>query len=340
MHDYYYYSQLSDAEKRAYPVMVEGLRKGDTEITVKGLKSFDSLWNICEAIKKDQPDIFNWRYGKGHAIQKGDSDTYVFTALYRYPQPEYETVKRKIKAKSDEILSMLRQSNARSVLEKCFWLHNYFVKNCTYNDDAYKSDDYEKYCHAYNIEGFFLRGTAVCAGITKAFQYLCYQLGIDAIYASGFSWKPGTKEHGRHAWNIIRANGSAIQLDVTWDICISTDEVIRYDYFFMPDIEMIRDHQYRGYPACNIKNSNFYALTNTYFSAVDEIKGALDRLFEVRKGEQVIYFQFKMKQGWNDGDLENRVADFIRKNVNFGYRPEYHYFNELQTVFLYKFIKK
>lgn len=92
-----------------------------------------------------------------------------------------------------------------------------------------------------------VEGTSVCAGYSRAFQYLMQQQGIPCYFCVGFAGEP-------HAWNIIYLDGEYYNVDVTWD---DTDDerVNTYTYFNKSDDEYSSSHIRQGMsvnlPACN-----------------------------------------------------------------------------------------
>ncbi len=70
-------------------------------------------------------------------------------------------------------------------------------------------------------------GSTVCAGYSRAFQYVCQLAGIPCYYCSGYAGE-------NHAWNIICLDGDFYNVDVTWDDTDSTPSY-NYDWFNKTD---------------------------------------------------------------------------------------------------------
>ncbi len=328
----YYLNKLNPDEARAYQEVLRGITLGSERIRVHEVSDKDILRKAVNAVRNDHEEFFFVDFSWFTASSYSDRVEYV--PIYIYGYAERQEKNEKIKKKAAEIIQKLGDSGAKSVYEKCLWLHDHMVRNCTYDDEAIKEGADIK--AAYTIEGFFLKNTAVCAGIAKAYRYLCHMIGIDAIYVSGNSIHPETKDYGNHAWNIIRAGNAAIQMDVTWDMCMTKkDGPIRYDYFFLPDIEMMRDHQYVGYPTCSNKEVNMYARKNALFTSSEPIKDYVDRILEKRAGKKRIFIQFKMvKRKESKGEIERLVIDHILKKTGKGLAWS-NGFNDRQSVFFF-----
>ncbi|MCR4739482.1 MAG: hypothetical protein K5886_04385 [Lachnospiraceae bacterium] len=328
----YYFSRLSPDEAYAYEGILKGLEWGSESINACGVTDSDMLRKVIQAVHFDHPELFNVDFWSISSRKKTDCMEYL--PKYYYGYAEFHEKKAAIENKAEQIIQKLNGSKARSVYEKCLWLHDHMVRNCTYDEEAIKEGADIK--GAYTIEGFFLNNTAVCAGIALAYRYLCKMAGIDAIFVSGNSIHPETKDYGNHAWNIIRAGNAAIQVDVTWDMCLTKkDGPVRYDYFFLPDIEMMRDHQYVGYPSCSNKEVNMYARRNALFTSSESIKDYLDRILENRAGKKRVFIQFKMiKRIETKEEISGLVREHISRKTNKAFSMSYTV-NDRHSVFLF-----
>ncbi|MCR5734741.1 MAG: hypothetical protein K6G22_09075 [Lachnospiraceae bacterium] len=328
----YYLSKLSPDEAKGYQEVVKGLTLGSERIKVHDIADMQTLDKIVDAVRYDRTELFYVDFTRFSRCVSNDSSDYIPVYIYGYS----ERIEKKaaIEKKAEEIIRELKRSSAQSVYEKCLWLHNYLVRNCTYDDEAIKEGADIK--SAYTIEGVFLKNTAVCAGIARAYSYLCGMVGIEALVARGRSIRPGCTDYGRHAWNIVLAGNDAIQTDVTWDMCITQkDGPVRYDYFFLPDIEMMRNHQYVGYPPCSNREINMYSKMNAFFTSKEQIKDYIDKILEKKRGQKRIFIQFKMKKRKETKDeIKELVMDHIMERIHRSFTSSCGY-NEIQSVFLF-----
>lgn len=95
-----------------------------------------------------------------------------------------------------------------SDLEKVKAVHDWLVRNCTYDANA----DYEKdRWSPYNVYGALVNHKPVCQGYSLAFLLAMRQLGIEATCVGQYVGKQG------HMWNRVRVDGSWYHVDLTYD---------------------------------------------------------------------------------------------------------------------------
>lgn len=126
--------------------------------------------------------------------------------------------------------------------------HDWLVNNAEY-DLAFSES-------SYDAAGPLLYGQAVCDGYSKAFDLLCYLSGIDCMRINGEAASNffGT---GGHSWNKVKIDGQWYNIDITWDDPISTQSVLRYDYFLVSDGVLARDHRWLLWPNWPAAPSNY-----------------------------------------------------------------------------------
>ncbi|MCR5684940.1 MAG: hypothetical protein K6G81_05890 [Lachnospiraceae bacterium] len=88
-------------------------------------------------------------------------------------------------------------------------------------------------------------GSTVCAGYSRAFQYVMQLAGIPCYYCSGYAGES-------HAWNIICLDDEFYNVDVTWD---DTDPGHNYDWYNKTDADYATTHMRKNLsvylPPCN-----------------------------------------------------------------------------------------
>ena len=242
--DDYYYNQLNKEQKKVYYAMKEGLLKMQDSFPVLKLSNKE-LSDIYFMIRMDCPEIF---YSVKFSYRYYPDSTMVEFV------PEYLFTKDKIREHRQAMLSrvkkLARQAEKLDEKGRELFIHDFIVNHVKY--DKLKKE------YSHEIIGALGNGVAVCEGIAKAVKLLCDELGIWCIVAlSEANPEKGIKY--RHAWNVVRIDGTYYHLDATFDNTLSKDDTVRYDYVNLADKQIFRDHEpvIWKVPACT-DNDHFY----------------------------------------------------------------------------------
>ena len=125
------------------------------------------------------------------------------------------------------------------------YVYTYLIDHCAYDKSVNDSDDYG-YDHPaiYDMYGVMVEGKAVCEGYSRAFDYLCSQLGIDTVCVGGILKENGEIKELLHSWNAVKLDGEWYWADVTWDDWDEENEdTIVYLYLNLDDKTMFLDHE-------------------------------------------------------------------------------------------------
>lgn len=162
---------------------------------------------------------------------------------------------------------------------KVFALNKYIVITSIYDTVNYHQEKTGKIRNLpdndYSLYGIICRKMGVCAGVAKAMCVLLERQNIECKYVSG-----DTTNGGRHAWNVVKLNGTWYMLDVTWNLCTyysaksrkanlnllknkltieykrkfydTEMEKALYKYFLLTDSQAreTRTWDYKAYPTC------------------------------------------------------------------------------------------
>ncbi|MBQ8639327.1 MAG: peptidase [Lachnospiraceae bacterium] len=209
--------------------------------------------------------------------------------------PEYLFPKNKIRehqeAMRSRIKKLARQAETRSETEKEQYIHDFICTNVRY--------DKLKKPYSHEIIGALGHGVAVCEGIAKTVKMLCEALGIWCIIAVSEA-NPEKKIKYRHAWNIIRINGTYYHLDATFDNTLSQEETIRYDYFNLSDSQIFRDHEpvIWKIPSCPDGDHSWYREKKLSFTKQEDVQKRAAQA--VKKGKKLLFH-------WRGGYLTREV---------------------------------
>lgn len=228
---YPYYHMLSDDEKELYRQIFANAyaMNGAFKPCVQMFSTH--LEDVFEAVYCDNPVLF-WlepaftcKYNKAGVVLE-------IQLQYNETAQKPEQSKRKFDEEVTEILNGAYALQGDYAKEK--YVHDMLASKAEYAADAVMSQS------AYSV---LVNGKTVCAGYTRAFQYLMQQLGIPCYYCRGYSGE-------NHAWNIVNLYGDYYNVDVTWD----DKEQVSYDYFNKTDEDLAKTHARRSLsvnlPAC------------------------------------------------------------------------------------------
>ena len=283
----YYYRQLSEEQKQVYREILEGVRNHTEEIYVHDTDA-DETNQIFQQLMKDQPDIF-WCDGTATATTHKGTESYtVLKPKYFYTAEESQTMQTEITQAAEKWLADL-DSNTDDY-QKILYVYEKIVDEVEYDENAPDNQ---------NIYSVFVNQKSVCAGYSKATQYLLEQLGVFCTYVTG-----KTTEGGSHAWNLVKCNGDYYYVDTTWgdpvfqqeegeDTSQNADQNsgqvaeasenkinISYDYMCCDDKQLFQTHILdtdTQMPECSKMDYNYYVVNEMYYMQYDAEK-ALDAM--------------------------------------------------------------
>lgn len=271
----FYYEQLSSNEKKAYKDVYEGLIKRKERIKVF-VHDTEGLQKVYRAVLYDHAEIFwcdlSYRYNYHNAFIK----YYELMPQYFYSKAEIESKKSQIKAEASKCLSKI--SKSETDYNKLLYVFKYLIQNTEYDQESLEKGETGK---NQNIDSAFLNHLTVCAGYSRATQYLLDQLDIPCTYVTGNSV---TKEgRGPHGWNLVQCKGQYYYMDVTWgdpgftqNTPNVTEEMkINYVYFNCNERTLFRTHELDNqsgytYPKCEKMDWNYYVVNKRYFKFYDK----------------------------------------------------------------------
>lgn len=254
--DGYYYRKLRDDEQELYEAILQGVRDCEAVIEVEETDS-EVIGKVYQFLLYDRPELF-WCTGEMTVT------SYVFSAklepVYTWTGAELEKRQEKLDQAVERCLSGI--TTDASDYQRVKYVFRYLVDTVDYDLSAKNNQ---------TLYSALVRGESVCAGYSKAAQYLLQRLGVTCIYVTG------TAEGGDHAWNIIKCDGKYYQMDVTFgDPTFSgaqnTPDNINYAYLCCTDEEMYRNHTPSSLirlPECTSNELDYYVLHDRYYTSYD-----------------------------------------------------------------------
>lgn len=300
----YYYQQIGAEEQAIYQEILQGIKENVDEIYTHGSDA-DRTIQLFQYVLKDYPDIF-WCDGTATATAYEEEESYtILRPDYIYNNEEKTVMKEEIE---DAVLDCLSGISAEeSEYQKILYVYEYIVNTVDYDQEA--SDN-------QNIYSVFAHHRSVCAGYSKATQYLLEKLGVFCTYVTG------TTTGGQsHAWNLVRCNGEYYYVDTTWGDPVfqaaEGEEVnqlqnISYDYMCCDDTELLKNHTPDNdveLPSCTRMDCNYYVMNGMYYDSYDgEI--ILQKMNDIisSKGNPVVL-------KFNDSGVYGQAHDDIFQNI-------------------------
>ena len=280
----FYYQYLSDSLKVVYDEMLRSM------LLMEGVKistlSSEQADFAFQCVLYDHPEIF---YVSGYQLTKKTMDGSVielsFSGEYILSKEEIIERQKQIDAYTTDFCKKLW--DGMDEYEKVKAVYDHLITNTTYNLNALDNQ---------NICSVFLTGQSVCQGYAEATQYLLQTLGIEASIVSGI-----VSDGERHAWNIVKVNGSYYYVDTTWgdadyrivdengEIAQSHTSQINYDYFMVTTAQLELTHQIQSeinLPICVETKDNYYIREDLFFDEVNEeqIAAAFERAYASGQG--------------------------------------------------------
>ncbi len=323
----YYYQKLSGPDQEAYREIAQGLME-QSEVIYAHCKDAADANEILEDVLKDFPEIF-W------CDSQVTSTSYEMRwggGGYTELRPEYNCTvseKEKRKAEIDQAVNAcLAQVNPEaSDYEKILYVYEYIVNTVDY--DLAASDN-------QNIYSVFALKRSVCAGYSKAAQYLLERLGVFCTYVTG------TAKGQEHAWNLVQCEGEYCYLDVTWGDPVYQQEEgesmpedagVAYDYMCCDDAEIFRTHtldESVSMPECATMAYNYYVVNGMYYESYDPqmIMDAMNARAGAGANPTVVKFASPELYLQAIGDIMGSIVPEVAQNVCewYGlYEVQYYY---------------
>ncbi|MBQ8732042.1 MAG: hypothetical protein IJY82_04355 [Oscillospiraceae bacterium] len=244
--EYYGYSILNDKEREIYLRLVAAVETFSPYINLEPYHvPVEDFRRIFAHYRDDHPHHFWLFSGKApedsadpEALLRSDpiSGEMLDVRLnYSFSREETEKMIGAIEEKSRTLLAGIQAG--LSEYETARQLHDRLAEHISY-DDTHR----EEYIHT--IYGSLVQGRAVCSGYSKAYQFLLYQCGIQALFVRGVA------DGENHAWNIVKIDSLYCHTDLTWDDTQSYPDLppVPYLYFNLSDEQILADHTLAAEP--------------------------------------------------------------------------------------------
>ena len=310
LYDRYYYSKLNTREKQAYKKVYAAMENYEPSVTINDFNGAD-IPKLMSAINLDNPHLF---FVDFHCELQSDLFSQTIVLKYFYNKADTVILTEKVKKVCSKILSKV---TGKTEFERELSLHDVLVKNVLYDDIA-KTDILKYHARSNTILGVLFYKTAVCEGIAKTFKLLLNALNIKCIIVKGKAFDDSisdSEQDNFHAWNIVKIDGKAYHVDLTWNINLSNKNMICHTYFNLTDNDISADHLSLGsYPSCDTEDNNYFYKN----SLVVRSKSDLCQIVEnaIRTGKNSVEFRIAKNLPIAKSSMTSFVSDCIKNVTN------------------------
>lgn len=247
----YAFDNLTETEQQIYTAIADAAANHEERVILPVPVSWATCRKAYIAVFRMEADIF-WLSSK---LRPSDPEKIVNELYlhYDFTPEECQKMSEEIEAAAADVLA--KAQTLSSDYEKLKLFHDFLVLNVDFSDteDATTGTVYG------GLVGKALR----CGGYAKTIRWLCNRAGIENTIADGES-------NGiAHTWNKVKCGGRWYNLDATWDDpviraeSIRKDTYVRYDFFLVPDSDIIGlthtlSEEIISSPECNSTSESYF----------------------------------------------------------------------------------
>ncbi|MDD4507814.1 MAG: hypothetical protein PHN26_02585 [Eubacteriaceae bacterium] len=254
------YARLSDEEKSIYAILVQSTDNFESHIDLNGLNiTVDGLTRIWQAFYQDNPQYF-WFNSYSYEYDPGSNIINSMDLSYTCDKATRDQKQSEIDKKVAAIEAQIPEDADEYTVVKT--VHDLIISETKY---GYASADNQ------NIASVFIDGESVCAGYSKAMEYILKDMGLFCTVVDGQA-----KDRGAHEWNLVKMNDQYYYVDVTWDDPGFADaddheNCIEYTFFGITTDELLINHTIDdplgGIAQCTATENNYFVHEGKLFGA-------------------------------------------------------------------------
>lgn len=222
---YVYYDMLDDNQKKLYGQIYENIINYKTTFIPIIYLNDEQTSQAIVAVYNDHPELF-WLNNTYYYRYTKDGDVVQITLKFNALVKNIDENKKKFEDAANKIIT--EAEKLETIYEKEKYVHDTIASIVTYNTESLYNQT------AYSA---LVLNKSVCAGYSRAFQYIMIKLKIPTYYADGYT------AEGGHAWNIVKLSDGYYNLDLTWD---DDNDILNYDNFNLSDSIFNITHERAG----------------------------------------------------------------------------------------------
>ena len=294
----YYFNQIPSEFNEIYRELYSRLSNYEDSGDLYAQVDVEDFWDIYYAVLADHPEFF-W-IGTNIEVKQASltGKAVGYSIETTVPKEERDSMKAQLEEAADACIAKIPEGS--SDYGKIKSVYEYIINKVEYDTDAPQNQ---------NIQSVLLGDASVCAGYSKAFQYILHRMGMFCTYITG-----RIEGGGDHGWNVVRIDGNYYNVDVTWGDPVFAgseedreDNVTNYNYLCCTDSDLLKTHIPDisvPVPVCDVDGYNYYKWNGMYYDTFDRdtIHEAL--MNSVWNGENHITMKFGSWEGYESAKYE------------------------------------
>ena len=265
------YDQLGEEEQYVYRQLYTGVSQRLSEFTLRA-KDSEYIKSALTALIIDHPEFY-WIDGNANMSGFKGIGIWQIRLDFNVDSSQIDSIQAVIDEAAEEYLSSIPEG--ASDYQKVRLAYEYIINTTDYDLNSTQNQ---------NIQSVFLNHLSVCAGYSRALQYLLNKAGVWCAYIEGTT---GDNSEG-HAWNLVKIDGNYTFVDPSWgdptygeDATDASQLSIIYDYLCLTSDEMLRAKHIPSaayeLPECTDRSYDYYILNGLYYEGFDpdDISSAL-----------------------------------------------------------------
>jgi hypothetical protein len=225
---YPYRAMLSDTQKEVYDQVYGVALELKESVTLCRQLDQSSIKNVMNAVFNDHPELFWLDTGYSYGYTSKGA---VISVMLKYNETAQtlQSARQKFLNAAAKVIN--GASSLTTDLDKEQYVYKALQNMCVYDENSDMNQS------AYSV---FINGSSVCAGYSRAFQYIMQQLNIPCYFCTGYA------NGGYHAWNIVYIDGKYYNVDLSWDDSLGdVSNTYSFAYFNLSDKAISVDHMRR-----------------------------------------------------------------------------------------------
>ncbi len=316
----YYRNTLNANEMAVYDLICSNISNFNEEYFSIPSISSESLLKIHKYIALDREDFFYFTT-INYTTNGNDYSKRVKLVFNCSRQLKNERTQQ-INTIVDGLVSQMQNMTA---YEKSKFAHDFVINNTDYVLNAPENQ---------NLVSVFLGKKSVCAGYSRAYQYILRKAGVYCIYLTGTGNDSTITSNVPvgHAWNLVRLDDNKYYyVDVTFDDPTYEKEEINnycgYDHLHITTAELLKNHtlptDLPKFPDANSTTYNYFVKEGLFFSKFDnDTINTIKNKIQSNNEEKKIVFSFKFADSTTYGKAVNQLIqngkqmNSILKSIN------------------------